>query len=155
MNALELRAIIAVVLALLSGWGGYTLASHHYERLEAQAQVSRDQVAQAQQQKTIADLKSQQAATAAAEQKYVDLQAATNGLSDQLARSVQNYSDLRRGLVSATSTAAAAADAAREGADRDRELAGLVQQATAACLSDSTALTALQTWASANAKVTQ
>lgn len=158
MTALEIR-LIAYVFAGLAytgfiSWGAVTLTNHHRDRVEAAEKLEQAAEVQAQQAEAIADLKTQQAATAAAEQKYVDLKAATDGLSDQLSRSVQNYAELRRGILSTNASTAALADAARQGAERDSQLAGLVRQATSACLEDSATLTALQTWASANAKVT-
>lgn len=151
MSPLEIRLIAYVLAGLVYtgfvSWGAVTLTSRHYEAKENAQQVERDKVTQAQQEKAIADLRAQQTATQAAEQKYADLKSATSGISDQLSRSVSDYSALRRGLLSANANTAALADAARESAESDQQLTELVRQATSACLEDSTALTALQTWA--------
>lgn len=151
MTALEIR-LIAYALGFLAivgvtAWSVHTLDAHHYERLEAADKLAQAAAFQAQQQKTIDDLKAQQAATQAAEKQLETLKAATDGTSRQLSDSVRAYAELRRGLLSATSTAATLADATSKGAQRDSELANLVQQATAGCLNDAAALTALQTWA--------
>lgn len=151
MTALEIRLIAYVLAGLFYtgfiSWGAVTLTNHHWERVTAAEKLAQAAEVQTQQVKVISDLKSQQAATVAAEQKYVDLKAATSGISDQLSRSVSEYSALRRGVLSTSASAAALADAARQGTQRDTELAGLVRQATGACLEDSATLTALQTWA--------
>jgi len=151
VSPLEIRLIAYIFAGLLYtgfvSWGAATIESHHRDRVEAADRLAQAAQVQAQQVKAIADLKAQQAATAVAEQKYADLKAATSGISDQLARSVSDYAALRRGILSTSATAATLADAARQGAQRDSELASLVRQATSACLEDSTTLTALQTWA--------
>lgn len=148
MTALEIRLLAYAALLGLFAWGIHTLDAHHYERLEALEQVARDNAIQAQQQKAIADLQAQQAATVAAENRYVALKASSDDLSTRLARSVQEYGALRGSLVSATATAAALADAASQGARSNSEIAGLVREATGACLDDSAKLSALQAWAS-------
>jgi chlorite dismutase len=152
MNPLEIRAIIAVVLALGAGWGGYTLASHHYERLMATDRIAQDTAIQAQQVKAIADLQAQQAATVAAEKQYEALKATSDGLSQRLADSVSNYASLRGSVLSTASSAAALADAARASSTSNSELASLVRSATEACEGDAAQLTALQTWANQGAK---
>jgi septal ring factor EnvC (AmiA/AmiB activator) len=158
MTALEIRLLAylgaGIAYTALIVWATVTLTNHHWERVTAADRLAQAAQVQAQQQKTIDDLKAQQAATAAAEQKYAELKANTAGLSDQLSRSVSEYSALRRGLVSATSSTAALADAARAGAQRDSELAGLVRQATEACQGDAAQLTALQIWARGTAAET-
>ena len=152
MTALELRLIAYGLTALLviggSGWAGYTLAAHHYQRIMAQEAADRAKVVEAQQQATIAELKAEQTATEAAEKQYVDLKARSDDLSARLADSVRAYQGLRTGIVSAQASTAALADAARQGAASTGELASLVRQAVAACSDDAAALTALQTWAS-------
>jgi hypothetical protein len=138
---------------MLSGaaWTAYKLTSMHYESIIAADQHAQDVALQASQDKAIADLKTQQAATQAAEKQYADLKTTYDGLSGKLADGVRAYAELRRGLVSATSTAAALADAASQGASRDSELAKLSGQAAQSCLDDAAALTGLQAWAAANA----
>lgn len=152
MNPLELRIIVYCVAAILFGacniWIGYHFTAQHYEAIAARDALARDQAIQTQQEKAIAALTAQQAATAAAEKQYADLKTTADGLSDRLAASVSGYAALRRGILSATTSAASAADAAAQGARRDTELAGLVRQATAACLGDAAQLTGLETWAS-------
>ena len=151
MTALEIRLLSYIAAGLLyTGliiWGTVTLTSHHFERIEAADRLAQAAQVQTQQQKTIDDLKAQQAATQAAEQKYADLKATTAGLSDQLSRSVSEYTALRRGLVSTAASTAALADAARQGTERDSQLASLVRSATEACEGDAAELTALQQWA--------
>lgn len=152
MSIIELRALIYVAVLFLGGWGGWTLASHHYERLEAVQKLAQDQALQAQQAKAISDLRAQQAATVAAEKQYADLKVTADSSAQQLARSVSEYAALHRSLLSATGAAASLADAASKGAQRDSELAGLVQQAVAACQGDAAELTALQTWVQGTAQ---
>lgn len=156
MPAWEIKLLVYIVLGLgytgFVSWGSVTLESHHRDRVEAADKLAHASQVEAQQAQSISDLKVQQAATVAAEQKYVDLKAATSGISDQLARSVSEYSALRRGVLSTNASTAALADAARQSAERDSSLAGLVRQATVACLDDSATLTALQTWASSQPK---
>lgn len=149
MTPLEIRAIITVVLALLSGWGGYTLASHHYERLMAADRIAQDSALQIAQQKSIAELQAQQSATVAAENQYAALKVTSDQLSTTLADSVRQYASLRGSVLSTASSTAALADAARQSAASDSELAGLVRSATEACEGDAAQLTALQTWAGA------
>ena len=152
MSPLELRILMYGVLALVFGGGNIWIGCHftaqHYEALMARDAAARDQAIQTQQQQAIAALTAQQAATAAAEKQYETLKATSDGLSQRLVDSLSNYTALRGGLLSTAANTAALADAARKGAGRDSELAGLVRQATEACLNDAATLTALQTWAS-------
>lgn len=151
MPAWEIKLLVYIVLGLgytgFVSWGSVTLTNHHWERVGAAEKLAQAAQVQVQQEKTIVELHAQQAATVAAEQKYVDLKAATSGISNQLSRSVSDYSALRRSVLSTASSAAALADAARQSSESDRQLTELVRQATNACLDDSTTLTALQTWA--------
>lgn len=151
MTALELRLIgyglAALLLVGLIGGGGYKLASHHYERLMQADRAAQQQAVLVEQQKTIAAQAAQQAATQAAEKQYADLQAHADDLASRLSSSVSDYAKLRGSLVSASATSAALADAARQGAERNSELASLVRQATESCEGDAAELTALQTWA--------
>ena len=153
MTPLEVRIIAYSIAAILFAtgniWIGYHFTAQHYEAIAARDALARDQAIQTQQEKAIAALTAQQAATAAAEKQYADLKTTADDLSQRLADSVSGYASLRRGILSATATAAGAVDAAAEGARRDQELAGLVRQATEACLGDAAQLNAFQTWASA------
>lgn len=157
MPTWEIKLLVYIVLGLgytgFVSWGAVTLTNHHWERVGAAEKIAEAAKVEVQQTKSIADLRSQQAATVAAEQKYVDLKAATSGISDQLARSVSDYSQLRRGVMSTSASTAALADAARQSAERDSSLTSLVRQATGKCLEDSATLTALQTWANGVAAV--
>lgn len=156
MSAWEIKLLVYIIFGLgytaFVSWGSVTLESHHRDRIEAAEKLAQAAKVQSQQIKSIADLKVQQAATVAAEQKYVDLKAITSGISDQLARSVSEYSALRRGILSTNASTTALADAARQSAERNTQLAGLVRQATSSCLDDSATLTALQTWAASLSK---
>lgn len=156
MSAWEIKLLVYIIFGLgytaFVSWGSVTLESHHRDRIEAAEKLAQAAEVQSQQIKSIADLKVQQAATVAAEQKYVDLKAITSGISDQLARSVSEYSALRRGILSTNASTTALADAARQSAERNTQLAGLVRQATSSCLDDSATLTALQTWAASLSK---
>lgn len=151
MSAFEFRLIAYILAGLLYtgfiAWGSFTLESHHRDRLDAANQIAQAEALRLQQAQSLATLQAQQAATVAAEKQYADLKSHNDDLASRLARSVQDYTQLRGSLVSATATAAALADAASQGASRDSELARLSGQAAEACLSDSAALTALQSWA--------
>jgi len=151
VTALEIRLLSYIAAGLLySGlliWGTVTLTSHHFERLEAADKIAQAAAVQASQQKTIDDLKTQQAATAAAEQKYADLKASNDRVAQQFADSLRAYQGLRASVLSAASSTAALADAARAGADRDTRLAELARSAVQACQNDAAQLTALQQWA--------
>lgn len=151
MTALEIRLILYSLAGLLL-IGGSVWLGYHFTREYYVDQIERTQAAQAQalsqaQQAVIAAQNTQQAASQAAEKQYADLSKANGDLSNRLASSLQNYTQLRGGIVSATSTAAAAVNAASEGTRRNTELVGLVRQATDACLGDAAQLTALETWA--------
>lgn len=156
MPAWEIKLLVYIVLGLgytaFVSWESVTLESHHRDRVEAADKLAQASQVEAQQAQSISDLKVQQAATVAAEQKYVDLKAATSGISDQLARSVSEYSSLRRGVLSTNASTAALADAARQSAERDSGLTSLVRQATSFCLDDSATLTAFQIWATSLSK---
>lgn len=151
MNALELRLIAYGLAALVllggSGYVGHKLTANHYERVLQAEHAAQEKAVLVEQQKTIAAQAAQQAAAQAAEKQYADLQSHVDDLSQRLAGSVSDYTKLRSGLVSATATSATLADAAREGAERNSQLAELVRQATSACESDAAQLTALQLWA--------
>lgn len=151
MNPLELRILAYGVLALLFAggniWLGYHFTAQHYQALAARDAMARDQAIQIQQQQAIAALKAQQAATAAAEKQYETLKATSDATAQRLSDSLSNYAALRGSLLSTAASTATLADAARQGASRNTELAGLVRQATEACLSDAATLTGLQTWA--------
>jgi septal ring factor EnvC (AmiA/AmiB activator) len=154
MTPLEIKILIYGVLALIFASGNIWLGCHftaqHYEALQARDALARDQAIQSQQEKAIAALTAQQAATAAAEKQYADLKSTADGLSQRLADSLRTYTQIRSGLLSSASNTAALADATREGTQRNTELVGLVQRATEACLGDSAQLTGLQTWATSS-----
>lgn len=156
MTVLEIKLIVygLLFLALVGGvsWVTYTLTSHHYERLEAADKLAQDQALAQAQNQVIAAQKAQQAAAQSAEKQYADLKSHDDTLARALSGSVSNYAALSRGVVSTSATTAAFADAARAGAERDRELTVLVQQAIGACLGDAAELTALQTWAQGTSK---
>src|SRR5579859_5820342 len=137
MTLLELRLIAYGILFLgivgASAWGSYVITSHHYERVMQAERLAQDAALQTHQAKAIADLQAQQAATTAAEKQFETLKAISDGLSQRLADSVSNYASLRGSVLSTATSAAALANAARQGAQRDSQLAGLVRQAVAAC----------------------
>lgn len=151
MTPLEIRLLSYIAAGLLySGlliWGTVTLTSHHFERVEAADKLAQASAIQVQQQKTLDDLKAQQVATQAAEQKYVELKANNDRVAQQFADSLRAYQGLRASVLSAASSTAALADAARAGADRDTRLAELARSAVEACQNDAAQLTALQQWA--------
>lgn len=151
MTALELRIIAYAIAALVllggSGFIGYRITANHYERVIALDKAAQDQAVQAAQRKAISDLEAQQAATQRAETQYATLKNQYDDLGSRLADSVRTYAQLRGGIVSATSTAAAAADAAAQGAERTSQLASLVRQTVDAVTSDSAQCAGLQTWA--------
>ena len=153
MTALEIRLIAYAISALVllggSGFIGYRVTANHYEALIARDRDAQDKALQGAKDQVIAVQQAQQSAIQASEQKYVDLKNSYDALSADLARSVQQYSQIHSGIVSATSSTAALADATRQSAQRTGELTELVRQAASACASDSAQLTALQTWASA------
>jgi hypothetical protein len=151
VTALEIR-ILGYALAALIVLGGSFYAGHHVASIHYEARIAADRAAQ---DKALSDakdheivvLKAQQAATQAAESQYAELKARADNLGGQLADSVRQYASLHSGLLSTAASAAALADATRQGADRDRELAELARQAATACLGDAATLTGLQTWA--------
>lgn len=151
MTALELRLIAYGLLAFLmlggSGFGGYQLASHHYERLMAADQLAQQNAVIAAQEKTAAVVAAQQAASIAAEKQYEDLRTSANTLGDQLANSLRQYASLRDAIVSTAGSSAASAHAASKGPSGDQSLTGLAGQAATGCLEDAAELTALQSWA--------
>lgn len=151
MNPLEVRLIAYGILALLiitsSGYAGHKLTAMHYQAVIAEDKAAQDRALQEAQRDVIAAQQVQAAAIQASEKKYEDLKGSYDAISSQLADSVRAYAGLRGGVMSATSSAASAADAASRSAQSASELAGLVQQASNACLNDSARLTALQLWA--------
>jgi len=151
VTALEIRLVAYAVLALgllgSAAYVGHWLTARHYESLIAADRASQDKALQDAQKLVIEVQEAQQEAVQAAEKKYADLKINYAALSDNLARSVQPYSQIHSGLVSATASTAAVADAARASTQRTSELAELVRQTVVACSSDSAELTALQVWA--------
>lgn len=151
MTPLEIRliayAIAAIALLGGSGFISYRVTANHYEALIARDRQAQDKALQDAQQSVIAAQQAQQSATQASEKKYVDLKNQYDALGSHLADSVRQYATLRSGIVSATSTAATAADAAAQSAERTSELAILVRQAVDAIADDSAQCAALQQWA--------
>ena len=151
MSPLEIRLIayglLAIILMGSSGYAGHKLTAMHYQAIIAEDKHAQDIALQEAQRDVIAAQQAQATAVQASEKKYEDLKGSYDAISTQLADSVRAYAGLRSGVMSATSTAASAADAASRSAQSASELAGLVQQASTACLNDSARLTALQTWA--------
>lgn len=152
MTPLEIRLIAYIVTGLLYtgfvSWGSVTLESHHRDRVEAADKLAQAAQVQVQQAQVIADLKAQQAATVAAENKYETLKNDYAALSSRFDSSLSNYTQVHGQLVSATSTAAALTHAAATGACSDTEVGRLSGEAVKAALSDAAELAGLQTWAS-------
>ena len=94
MPALEIRVIAYGLLALLivggCGWGGYTLAAHHYQRLEAVKQLAQDQALQDAQQKVIAAQAAQKTAEDRANVETLERQKSDTAARDAIAGSLRN-----------------------------------------------------------------
>ena len=147
MSPLEIRLIAYAIVLGLYTWGIHTLDAHHYERVEAAEKLAQANAYAAQQSQVIASLRTQEAATQAAEKQYETLKATADATAQRFSDSLRAYESLRARAVPAASGPAALTDAAARIPCSDPELDRLSNAAIKAALNDTATLTGLQTWA--------